>query len=63
MIRVTALRFPEPLIEAEGRQILLPNESFYRPHPEALAWHREQRGAFLNEINYMGTSEFSTRLA
>jgi predicted restriction endonuclease len=37
-----------PLFEAEGKQIVLPKESFYRPHPEALAWHREQRfGAFL----------------
>lgn len=36
------------LFEAEGKQIVLPNETFYRPHPEALAWHRVQRfGAFL----------------
>jgi HNH endonuclease len=65
-----------PLFEAEGRQILLPNESFYRPHPEAwpgiasnvsepfcASEGGTERGAFLNEINYMGTSEFSTRLA
>ncbi len=32
-----------PIFEAEGKQILLPNEVFYKPHPEALAWHREQR--------------------
>jgi predicted restriction endonuclease len=39
-----------PIFEAEGKQILLPNEAFYRPHREALAWHREQRfGAFLRE--------------
>jgi hypothetical protein len=39
-----------PVFEAEGKQIVLPNERFYRPHPEALAWHREQRfGAFLRE--------------
>jgi hypothetical protein len=38
------------LFEADRKQILLPNESFYRPHPEALAWHREQRfGAFLRD--------------
>jgi len=38
------------IFEAEGKQILLPNEAFYRPHPSALAWHREHRfGAFLRE--------------
>jgi hypothetical protein len=37
-----------PIIDAEGKSILLPKESFYRPHPEALRWHREERfGAFL----------------
>ena len=39
-----------PIFEAEGRQILLPNEAFYRPHRAALAWHRDRRfGAFLRE--------------
>ncbi len=40
----------EPIFAAEGRQVVLPGESFHRPHPEALAWHRERRfGAFLRE--------------
>jgi HNH endonuclease len=38
------------IFETEGKQILLPNEAFYRPHPSALAWHRQHRfGAFLRE--------------
>ena len=38
------------IFEAEGKQIMLPNEEFNKPHPEALAWHREQRfGAFLQD--------------
>jgi len=38
------------IFEAEGKQILLPNEPFYRPHLAALAWHRKRRfGAFLHE--------------
>jgi len=37
-----------PIIDAEGRSILLPKENLYRPHPEALEWHRKERfGAFL----------------
>jgi hypothetical protein len=39
-----------PIFAAEGKQILLPKEGFYKPHSEALAWHREIRfGAFLRE--------------
>jgi len=39
-----------PIYEADGKRIRLPNEAFYRPHPSALAWHREHRfGAFLRE--------------
>jgi hypothetical protein len=38
------------IFETEGKRILLPNEAFYRPHPSALAWHRQHRfGAFLRE--------------
>ena len=38
------------IFEADGKEILLPNEGIYKPHPDALAWHREQRfGAFLDE--------------
>lgn len=37
-----------PICEADRKQILLPKETFYRPHPEALEWHRKERfGAFL----------------
>jgi predicted restriction endonuclease len=37
-----------PILEAAGNFILLPSESVYRPHPEALEWHRKERfGAFL----------------
>lgn len=39
-----------PVFDAGGRQILVPKEAFYRPHPSALAWHRKHRfGAFLRE--------------
>lgn len=37
-----------PILEAAGNSILLPSELVYRPHPEALEWHRKERfGAFL----------------
>jgi hypothetical protein len=32
-----------PLIAADGKRINLPLDSAYYPHPEALAWHRENR--------------------
>jgi predicted restriction endonuclease len=39
-----------PIIDAGGKSILLPREDFYRPHLEALRWHREERfGAFLRQ--------------
>ena len=31
-----------PLIEMSGRGIQLPTDSYYRPHPEALAWHKAE---------------------
>jgi putative restriction endonuclease len=31
------------LMEMHGKRILLPSDSAYLPHPEALAWHREER--------------------
>jgi HNH endonuclease len=38
------------ILEATGKPILLPSESLYRPHPEALEWHRKERfGAFLRD--------------
>lgn len=39
-----------PILEATGKPILLPSEPLYRPHPEALEWHRKERfGAFLRD--------------
>jgi hypothetical protein len=39
-----------PILEGTGNSILLPSESVYRPHPEALEWHRKERfGAFLRD--------------
>jgi putative restriction endonuclease len=39
-----------PIIDMEGKSILLPKEKIYQPHPEALEWHRKQRfGAFLRQ--------------
>ena len=39
-----------PILEANGRPILLPSEPLYRPHSEALEWHRKERfGAFLRD--------------
>jgi hypothetical protein len=36
-----------PLLEMDRKRILLPSDSAYLPHPEALAWHRSERfGAF-----------------
>jgi hypothetical protein len=32
-----------PLLEMERKRILLPSDSAYLPHPEALDWHRSQR--------------------
>jgi HNH endonuclease len=41
-----------PLLEATGKPLLLPSEPLYRPHPEALEWHRKERfGAFLRPEN------------
>jgi len=31
-----------PALEIDRRKIALPDDSYYRPHPEALAWHREE---------------------
>ena len=31
-----------PAIELDRRPIQLPNDPYYRPHPEALAWHKEK---------------------
>lgn len=37
-----------PILETAGGQISLPTEAFYRPHAEALEWHRKERfGLFL----------------
>jgi putative restriction endonuclease len=39
-----------PILEFSGKSISLPGESFYRPHPEALEWHRRECfGAFLRQ--------------
>ena len=39
-----------PILEANGKPILLPSEPLYRPHSEALEWHRKERfGAFLRD--------------
>lgn len=32
-----------PLLEMDRKRILLPSDSAYLPHPEALAWHRSER--------------------
>jgi hypothetical protein len=32
-----------PLLEMESKRILLPSDSAYLPHSEALAWHRSER--------------------
>jgi putative restriction endonuclease len=32
-----------PLIQKDRHQIILPEDSAYRPHPEALEWHRKER--------------------
>jgi predicted restriction endonuclease len=37
-----------PILECNGHLIGLPTEPLFRPHPEALEWHRKERfGAFL----------------
>jgi hypothetical protein len=39
-----------PILETAGRLISLPSEAFYRPHLEALEWHRNERfGLFLRD--------------
>ena len=39
-----------PILETGGKQIRLPAEAFYRPHAEALDWHRRERfGLFLRD--------------
>jgi hypothetical protein len=39
-----------PILETGGKQIRLPAEAFYRPHAEALEWHRRERfGLFLRD--------------
>jgi hypothetical protein len=32
-----------PILQADGNSIRLPTDPAYRPHPEALAWHRDKR--------------------
>jgi hypothetical protein len=31
-----------PAVAADRRRILLPNDPYYRPHPDALAWHKAE---------------------
>ncbi len=31
-----------PLLEMDRRKIALPKDDYYRPHPEALAWHKSE---------------------
>lgn len=31
-----------PLLEMDGQEIRLPGDSYYWPHPEALAWHKRE---------------------
>jgi hypothetical protein len=31
-----------PLLDARGRQIILPSDSAYHPHSDALEWHRKE---------------------
>ncbi|HMG05296.1 MAG TPA: HNH endonuclease, partial [Chthoniobacterales bacterium] len=31
-----------PAIEFDRRPILLPEDPYYRPHPDALAWHKQE---------------------
>jgi hypothetical protein len=31
-----------PAIELDRQKILLPNDPYYHPHPDALAWHKQQ---------------------
>lgn len=31
-----------PLLELDRKQIALPKDDYYRPHPEALAWHKAE---------------------
>jgi hypothetical protein len=31
-----------PAIEVDRRKILLPDDAYYRPHPDALAWHKQE---------------------
>jgi hypothetical protein len=31
-----------PAIELDRRKILLPDDAYYRPHPDALAWHKRE---------------------
>ncbi len=31
-----------PLAEMDRRSIRLPEDPYYRPHPNALAWHKEE---------------------
>jgi putative restriction endonuclease len=32
-----------PLLETDRKRILLPSDSAFHPHQEALAWHRKER--------------------
>jgi len=32
-----------PALEIDRRQITLPEVSYYRPHPDALAWHKQEK--------------------
>ena len=38
--KASVARFPA--IELDRRRIVLPDDPYYRPHPEALAWHKQE---------------------
>ena len=31
-----------PAIALQRRKVLLPDDPYYRPHPDALAWHKQE---------------------
>ena len=40
-----------PLMATDRKRIILPSDSAYHPHPEALAWHREHRFGWFAKMN------------
>jgi HNH endonuclease len=40
IMRASVANFPT--VEVNRRKILLPDDPYYRPHPDALAWHKEE---------------------